>query len=308
MGESGMKIFITGGTGFIGRALTGRLLKEGYEVGVLTRKKPEQGRLIEGLSFIEGNPAERGEWQKCLNDYDAVINLAGAGIFRRWTRNNKELIRDSRIFTTKNLVEAMTDSGNRERLLISTSAVGYYGYHGDEELTEQSPPGRGFLAELSGEWEKTATNAERSGCSVVICRLGVVLGKEGGALKKMLTPYRYYMGSPLGTGRQYFSWIHLKDLVEIYAFLIKKGGVRGPVNCTAPEPVRNSDLARNLGRVLYKPVFMPPVPGFVIRLVMGEFADTILKGQRVLPKRLQEMGFKFEFPSIDRALEDILRD
>ena len=301
-----MNVFITGGTGFVGKALTERLIEEGYEITVLTRKYTGKQYPTETLSFIEGNPTERGDWQKHLNDYDVIINLAGAGIFRRWNKKNKKAIRDSRILTTKNIVEGLTGNSNRGTLLISTSAVGFYGYHGDEILTEESPPGKDFLATVSAEWENTAMEAGKYNTRVVICRFGVVLGKDGGALEKMILPYRYYMGSPIGNGRQFFSWIHLKDLVNIYAFLIKKGNMSGPVNCTAPEPVRNTDMTKILGMVLKRPVFMPHVPGFAITLAMGEFGDTILKGQRVVPKRLLEMGFNFKFPDLAGALEDIL--
>jgi uncharacterized protein (TIGR01777 family) len=301
-----MKVFITGGTGFVGKALTERLLEEGYEVTVLTRKHTGKKLLDGGLSFIEGDPLERGEWQKSLNDYDVIINLAGFGIFRRWNKKNKRAILESRIFTTKNLVQGLTGNSNRETLIISTSAVGYYGYHGDEILAEEDLPGSDFLAKVSAEWEREAMEAGKSNARVVICRLGVVLGKEGGALRKMIPLYKYYMGSPIGSGRQYFSWIHMKDLVNIYAFLIKNRKISGPVNCTAPEPVRNGDLSKILGRVLKKPVFMPNVPGIVISLVLGEFGNTLLKGQRAVPKRLQEMGFEFKYPDISVALEDIL--
>ena len=303
-----MKLFITGGTGFVGGALTRRLAQKGHEITILTRGNRRDQYLIQGVSFIEGDSTKKGDWQELLTDYDVIINLAGASIFRRWTKKNKKAIIDSRIFTTENLVEGLMGRKSSGALLISTSAVGYYGFHGDEELSENSPPGNDFLASVSKEWENAAKKAEKYGARVVICRLGIVLGKEGGALKQMIPLYKWYMGSRLGSGRQWFSWIHQEDLVNIYLFLIRNKDIFGPVNCTSPKPVRNKDMTEIMGRVLKRPTFMPAVPGFMIRLFMGEFGDTLIKGQRVLPEKLREAGFKFRFPELQHALEDILRE
>ncbi len=303
-----MKVFITGGTGFVGSALTRSLVDEGNDVTILTRRIQKDKPLFKDVRYIEGDPTIKGPWQEGLAGNDAVINLAGALIFKRWNKKNKDAIRDSRMFTTKNLVEGLTRGMDKETLFISNSAVGYYGFRGDEELTEESSPGTDFLADVSREWETAAQEAEKIGLRVIICRLGIVLGKEGGALKMMTPLYRYYLGSPLGSGNQWFSWIHMKDLVNIYISLIHDRDAHGIFNCTAPNPVRNREMTKTLGRVLKKPVFMPSVPGFLIRLIMGEFGDTILKGQRVFPKKLQHMGFSFQFPDLQKALEDILQE
>lgn len=301
-----MRVFITGGTGFVGTNLTNRLAQQGHEVTVLSRAIRKNPALPSGASFLEGDPTREGNWQQRVAEHEVIINLAGASIFRRWTRNTKAAIRDSRILTTQNLVHALSAREGRETLFLSTSAVGYYGFHGDEELDESSPPGDDFLASLSHEWESTALEADKLGVNVVLCRFGIVLGEKGGALEKMLTPFRWYLGSTLGSGRQWFSWIHQEDLVNIYLFLINQKGISGPINFTAPCPVRNRDLTRILGEVLNKPTFMPSVPGFILKLSMGEFGSVLLKGQKVLPKRLSDATFQFEFPDIRGALQNLL--
>ena len=301
-----MRIFITGGTGFVGSLLTSQLVQQGHEVTVLTRAIRKTQGLPGSVSFVEGDSARQGNWQEKVAAHQVVINLAGASIFKRWTRNVKAAIRDSRILTTRNLVHALSAREGKETLLLSTSAVGYYGFHEDEELDESSPPGDGFLASLSREWEAAAMEADKLGVRVVLCRFGIVLGKEGGTLEKMVPLFRRYLGSTLGSGRQWFSWIHQQDLVNIYMFLINQERISGPINFTAPNPVRNRDLTRILGEVLGKPTFMPAVPGFVLNLLMGEFGSVLLKGQKVLPKRLLDAGFQFEFPEIRGALKDLL--
>ena len=248
---------------------------------------------------------EKGKWQNGLGDYDVIINLAGASIFKKWTKKNKNIIRESRIITTNNIVDGLKNDV-RGTTLLSASAVGYYGFHGDEALQEESPAGTDFLAVLSNEWEKAAQEAEDAGARVVTCRFGIVLGKEGGALRNLIPLYKYWMGSPLGKGDQWFSWIHLQDLVNILLFLIRNTDISGPVNCTAPEPVRNREMTRIIGEVMNKPVFMPSVPGFMIRLILGEFGNTLLNGQRVLPEKLEKAGFLFRFRDFSMALRDIL--
>ena len=301
-----MKIFITGGTGFVGRTLTAKLIEKGVAVTVLTRSVSGAARLGQGVNYVEGDPTSTGPWQDRVAEHDVIINLAGSSIFSRWTEKAKGMIRDSRILTTRHLVNALAAREGRETLLLSTSAVGYYGFHGDEELDENSPPGDDFLATLAGDWEAEAFRAKDHGIRVVTCRFGIVLGRRGGALERMVRPFKKWMGSPLGNGKQWLSWIHEEDLVRIYLFLIEKEGISGALNCTAPEPVRNRDLTLVLGEVLHKPIFLPPVPGLALRLVMGEFGSTLLKGQKVLPKRLLEKGFKHTFPTLREALMDLL--
>ena len=301
-----MRVFMTGGTGFVGRKIVGTLKKKRHEITVLSRRISPNPSSIDGVSFLEGNPVEPGDWQREVAGHDVVINLAGASIFTRWTKSSKKKIVDSRVLTTRNLVSALKQKEGKETLFLSTSAIGYYGFHGDEELGEESPAGEDFLASLSQEWEAAASEAESLGARVVLLRFGIVLGREGGALKKMMPVFKKYLGSPLGSGKQWFSWIHEQDLADLYLFLMEQEEIAGPVNCTAPYPVRNREFTRTLGEALGKPTFMPAVPGFVMKIVMGEFGSMLLKGQRVMPKRLLEQGFHFRFAKIKEALNDLL--
>lgn len=299
-----MNIFITGGTGFVGKGLTQRLIDSGHRVTLLTRSLRKTGSHPPEVSLVEGDSTRKGEWQKSVSEHEAVINLAGASIFSRWTPEMKRILRESRILTTRNLVEAFEGSG--VRTFFSTSAVGYYGFHEDEELTESSPPGSDFLAQLAVDWEKEALKAEISGVRVVLTRFGIVLGEEGGALGQMVPMFQKYLGGPLGSGRQWFSWIHRKDLTQAFLFLLSKPGISGPVNFTAPNPVRNRDLAAALGRVLNRPARLP-APGFMLRLVLGEFGSILLEGQKVIPGKLLQGGFQFRYPKIEEALAEILK-
>ncbi|RJR50562.1 MAG: TIGR01777 family protein [Desulfobacteraceae bacterium] len=300
-----MKILMTGGTGFVGTILTRAFLRKGHDVTVLTRSsRTEPGP--KGLSYLSADPTRKGEWQEHVPDHDAVVNLAGASIFKRWTKKHKAAIRESRIDVTENLVEAISRGKRRGIRLLSTSAVGYYGFRGDEILDESSRSGEGFLASLSREWESAALRAADHGAEVVILRFGVVLGRNGGAIEQMIRPFRWYMGAPLGSGKQWFSWIHEEDLTAAYIYILENKDLSGAVNCTAPEPVKNEEMTRVLGREMGKPVFMPAVPGFVLKSVLGEFASVILQGQRVIPKRLLQAGFQFRFPDIRSAFRDLL--
>lgn len=300
-----MRIFMTGGTGFVGTLLTESLVKKGHGVTLLTRKIGKSRPGPSGVSMVEGDPTEPGPWQEQVADHEVVINLAGASIFRRWTETEKRLIRDSRIQTTRNLVKALEPRKGMKTTLLSTSAVGYYGFHGDEPLHEDTPSGKDFLATVSRDWEAAASGATALGARVVPCRFGIVLGAGGGALGEMVPLFKKGLGSPLGSGRQWFSWIHQVDLVRVFLFLLEREDLRGPFNCTAPEPVRNKDLTEILGKVLGRPTFMPSVPGFVIRMVKGEFGNVLLKGQRVIPEKLLKAGFRFQYPDLEGALRDL---
>ena len=302
-----MKVFVTGGTGFVGTILTRGLVARGHQVTILTRSVSKEMALPQGASILEGNPTEGGPWQEEVAEHDIVINLAGASIFRRWTDDTKKAIQDSRILSTQNLVEALSARSGKETLFFSTSGVGYYGPHGDEELDEESPPGDGFLASVTGQWEAEALKAQRFGVRVFLCRFGMVLGLGGGALAKMIPLFKWCLGSALGSGRQWVSWIHEQDLVNIYLFLIDTKDVSGLINFTAPYPVSNEEMTRLLGEALKRPTFMPPVPGFMIRLLMGEFGSVLLEGQRVIPRELLGKGFQFQFPNLREALGDLLR-
>ncbi|MGD8228226.1 MAG: TIGR01777 family oxidoreductase [Desulfobacteraceae bacterium] len=301
-----MKIFMTGGTGFVGTALTRKLTQQNHQITILTRALAKDSSLPKGVTYLEGDPAEKGGWQENVAEHEVVINLAGASIFRRWSETAKEIIRDSRIHTTQNLVDALAPRKGKETLLLSTSAIGYYGFQGEEDLGEESGPGDGFLASLAQEWESEARKAEAFGAKVALLRFGIVLGKDGGALRQMVPLFNMYLGSPLGHGEQWFSWIHEEDVAGIYSYLIAERNISGPLNCTAPNPVRNMDLTKTLAEVLGKPTFMPAVPGFMLRLIMGEFGSVLLEGQKVLPNRLLDMGFRFRFPKIKGALQDLL--
>ena len=301
-----MKVFVTGGTGFVGTYLTNKLVEEGHQLTLLTRRIRQDRPLPSGADYLEGNPTQKGSWQDHVADHEVVVNLAGTSIFRRWTTSAKRAIRESRLLTTQNLVDALSSRQGMDTLFLSTSAVGYYGFHEDEDLDEESSPGKDFLATLSVEWESLAMKAENFGARVIPLRFGIVLGKNGGALKQMLPMFERYLGSPLGSGKQWFSWIHIDDLAKIFLYLIGEQDISGPINCTAPHPIQNLELTKALGEALGKPTFMPAVPAFAMKIMMGEFGSILVKGQKVLPKRLLEMGFHFRFPEIRGALQDLL--
>ena len=300
-----MKILITGGTGFVGSQLTSRLIKDNHEVTILTRSLKGAKGSSPGISYLEGDPTKKGPWQEAIKNHEALINLAGASIFSKWTEEHKKAIRESRVNTTQNIVEGVPPQSQKQFTLFSTSAVGYYGFHGDEALVEESPPGNDFLARIAVEWEGEALKAREKGARVVITRFGIVLGEKGGALGQMIPLFEKYIGGPIGSGKQWFSWVHIKDLAEAFAFLLKHPEISGPVNVCSPNPVRNKDLAKALGKALHKPSFIP-APGFMIKLVLGEFGTVILEGQKVIPRRLLESGFTFQYPDIDAALQKII--
>jgi len=299
-----MKVFMTGGTGFVGTALTGQLIAAGHTVTILTQARAGSETALLGRSYLIGNPNLPGDWQESVAGHDVIINLAGASIFSRWTEEQKKILRSSRLDTTRHLFDALPQDAGRISL-FSTSAVGYYGFHEDEELTESSPAGADFLAQLAYDWEHEALRAQSKRARVVITRFGIVLGPNGGALAQMIPPFRNFLGGPLGSGRQWFSWIHMQDLTDAFIFLLSHPELSGPVNLCSPRPVRNGELADAIGRVLHRPAFMP-APGFMIELILGEFGSVLLKGQRVIPSRLLEAGFQFQHPEIEEALRSIL--
>jgi uncharacterized protein (TIGR01777 family) len=300
-----MKVFMTGGTGFVGTYLSRDLVQAGHTVTILTRRERPPSPSQPGISFLVGDPTQEGPWMAAVPKHDWIINLAGASIFNRWTEARKQEIMESRERTTRNLVAALA-TGDRRQLFCSTSAVGIYGARGEEELTEDSPTEAGFLGEVTRKWEAEALKAQDLGVRVVITRFGVVLGRDGGALSQMAPLFKKFLGGPIGSGAQWFSWIHQADHARAFRFIQENPQISGPVNFTAPYPVHNRELARALGRVLHRPSFMP-TPAFMLRLVLGEFADTLLTGQKVLPKRLLDAGFTFNFPTIEAALADLLR-
>lgn len=301
-----MDIFITGGTGFVGSALCRTLIKAGHGVTVLSRSTRSAESLPQGTGHVIGDPAQPGPWQEEAAKCQGFINLAGASIFGRWDDNYKKLLRSSRIQTTKHLVEAIARRGSQtQAILISTSAVGYYGFCEDQKLDESSPPGDDFLAQLCLDWEAEARRAEESGARVVMTRFGIVLGLGGGALAQMLPIFKKGLGGRLGSGKQWFSWIHQADLVRALLHCLENPDLTGPVNCTAPQPVTNSELTKTLAKVLGRPAFLP-APGFAVKLMLGEFGSVLLEGQRVIPSKLEKAGFSFLFPELKAALEDLL--
>lgn len=293
-----MSVFIVGGTGFVGVNLANRLRARGDEVTVMGRDRGRPRGLDPAVAVVAGDATVGGDWQQQLASHHTVVNLAGASIFTRWTDEAKRAIRQSRILTTRNVVDALAAGAT----LISTSAVGYYGFHGEEELGEDAGPGKDFLARLCVDWEAEALRGRERGARVVITRFGIVLGPGGGVLGQMAPIFRAFLGGPLGTGRQWFSWIHVEDLFRALVHLVGRPESSGPYNLTAPEPVTNRTLTRELARVLHRPAFLP-APGFAVRLVLGEFGDVLLRGQRVLPRRLTAEGFRFSYPAIAAALD-----
>lgn len=303
-----MEVFITGGSGFVGKTLCRILLNAGHGATVLSRSAGAAQSLPKGIGHTIGDPTQPGPWQEEAARYQGFINLAGASIFGRWDDAYKELLRSSRIKTTQNLVEAMAGRESKAPpVLISASAVGYYGFRGDEELNESSPSGNDFLARLCQDWEAEALKARELGARVAVTRFGIILGSDGGALGQMLPVFKKGLGGKLGSGRQWFSWIHQMDLVRAILFCLEDNGLSGPVNCTAPQPVTNRELTKALAKTLGKPAILP-APGLAVKLMLGEFGSVLLEGQRALPNKLVEAGFDFHFPDLRAALEDLLGD
>jgi uncharacterized protein (TIGR01777 family) len=307
-----MRVFVTGGTGLVGSRLVRRLQERGDQVALLTRRPAvARAKFGSACNVVEGDPTQAGAWMDSIAECDAVINLAGENIFaRRWSEEFKALLRDSRIKGTDNVVQALARKplGNdgQPKVLVNASAIGYYGPHADEEITEDSPAGNDFLANLCVDWEKAARAAEPLDIRVALVRVGVVLDREGGALAKMLTPFKMFAGGPVGSGRQWVAWVHQEDLIGILLLPLDNRTACGPLNGTAPAPVTNKEFGHALGRALCRPSFMP-TPGFALRLMLGEVAEIITTGQRVLPKRPQALGYQFKFPHIDAALADVLK-
>ena len=300
-----MRILVTGATGFIGRALVPRLQRDGHTIIAWvrseTRARSALGAEIE-LAPASGRDALKAPLARC----DAVVNLAGESVLgKRWTAERRRVLEESRIGVTRDLVSAMAQSSPRPRVLVSGSAVGWYGDRGDERLTEASSPGDDFLARLCRQWEDAAFAAEAAGVRVATLRTGVVLGRNGGALAQMLPPFRLGLGGPVGTGRQYFPWIHQHDLVSAIATVIADQRYRGAVNGVAPQEATSRTFAAALGRALHPPAILP-MPALALRAIFGEAASVLLASQRAEPRALVANGFTFAFPDLDRALADIV--
>ncbi len=297
-----MKIAVTGATGLIGTALSERLHKQGNEIIAISRRK----NLSSPYSVVHWN-VERGELDtSALEGIDAVVHLAGETIAERWSARKKALIRSSRVEGTKLLVEGLKSLSKKPSVLVSSSAIGFYGNRGDEELDESAAPGTGYLPEVCQDWEAEAARADKLGMRVVRMRGGIVLSTKGGALAKMLLPFKLGLGGPVGSGRQWMSWIHIDDVVGGYHFALHQPEFHGVANLNAPRPARNREFTKALGRAVSRPALLP-APGFALKLVFGEMAqDLLLDGQRVLPRHLEQAGFKFQYPGLDEALRDII--
>ena len=293
-----MRIVIAGGSGLLGRPLVARLQADGHTVSVLTRRP----RRVGDVAWSPDAPGE--PWAGAVAAADAVINLAGESIAGgRWTSARKAALRDSRLRATRALVGAILAAGSKPLAFLSGSAIGIYGPHGDEPVTEDTPPGSHFLSALGVAWEREAMAAARV-TRVVLLRTGIVLAREGGALPQMAIPFRIFAGGRIGSGRQQVSWIHIEDWVDMVRWALDTSRVSGPLNITAPGPVSNADLGRALGRALGRPAIVP-APAFAVRLALGEMADVVLNGQRVLPAKAESLGFTFRYPRIEQALREI---
>lgn len=302
-----MKILIAGSTGFVGNALIPTLKKAGHTVCRLVRP----GTVVKGGDDgfqVVWNPGT-GELGGAAVGADAVVNLAGASIAdRRWTQKRKEELRSSRVDATRALVTALAKMSARPRVLVSASGIGIYGDRGEDVLTEENQPGNDFLSQLAKEWESEALKAEALGVRVVVARLGMVLAQQGGALPKMMLPFRCFVGGRISSGRQWVSWVALEDVLQALLFALENGNVRGPLNVISPQPVRNAEFTKALASALHRPALFP-APAFALRLAVGEMADALLlSSQRVLPRKLEQLGFHFQHPDLNEALAAVVRD
>ena len=301
-----MRVIVTGGTGFIGSKLCENLVAKGHEVVLFTRdasrSRDQVHPKVRVVSWAPG-----AAWESWVDGAGAIVNLAGESIAQRWTAAAKLRIVASRVDAAARLSAAIEKAAVKPSVLVNAAAVGYYGPHGDETLDEDSPPGTDFLATACVAWEEAARKIEVQGVRVVMIRAGIVLGGDGGALAKMLPPFKAFAGGPIGSGEQWMSWIHRDDLVALFVFAIENANARGPINGTAPNPVTMKEFAKALGRALHRPSLFP-APAAAVRLLLGEMATVVLEGQRVVPRRAEALGFKFRFTEVGAALQDVTKD
>jgi uncharacterized protein (TIGR01777 family) len=307
-----MRVIITGGTGLIGRALSADLAADGHEVIVLSRAPERSKGLAAGVRAERWDGRTGDGWAALADGADAIVNLAGAnisgeGLFpSRWTDERKRIIRESRLDAGRAVVDAVRQTSRKPRVVIQASGIGVYGPHDDESIAEDGPVGHDFLASFAAhEWEPSTAPVEAMGVRRAIVRNAVVLSKTDGALRPMLLQFRLFAGGPIGSGKQWMSWIHLKDEARAIRSLIENGSATGPFNLVAPQAVTNAQFARTLGRVMGRPSWLP-LPGFVMKAAFGEVADLLLTGQRGVPQRLADSGFQFRFPELEGALRDVL--
>lgn len=302
-----MRIIITGGTGSIGRPLTAALVNDGHDVTVLSRNPNKAKNMAGGVKLLAWDGETAQGWGQAADGADAIINLAGEGIGDgRWDEARKQRIRQSRMKAGKAIMDAISAASARPKVLVQASAVGYYGVQtGDKPATEAASPGTDFLAKVCFDWELSTAAASRLGVRRPIIRTGIVLTKEGGALPKLLLPFKLFAGGPLGSGKQWLPWIHIEDQVRAIQFLLQNEAADGPFNLSAPNPVTNSEMAKAIGEVMGRPSFMP-APGFALRTALGEMATMVLDGQKAVPAKLQALGFQFKYDSIVPALRNLL--
>jgi uncharacterized protein (TIGR01777 family) len=301
-----MRALITGATGFVGKRLLHRLDEPAV---VLSRNaaKAEKSLAAFNVKAFNWDAENQAAPAEAFDGVDVVFHLAGEPVAEgRWTKEKKRRLRESRVEGTRNLVQTLNQLPKKPRVLISASAVGYYGDRGDEVLTEDAPPREDFLGEICMAWERESHAARQAGIRVVNPRIGIVLGEKGGALGKMLLPFKMGVGSPLGSGKQYMPWIHIDDLVSLMLFAAERESISGPLNATAPHPVTNSEFTKTLGKVLRRPTFMPAPPAFMLKILIGEFADVLLQSQNAVPKRALDAGFQFHYRDLEPALREIL--
>lgn len=293
-----MRVLITGASGLLGQALQRSFAEKGYEMLLASRKEPTDDRHIQWS--IEDGFADPEK----LEGIDAVVHLAGESVSGlRWTDEKKKAIRDSRVLGTRSVIDAISKLNKKPKVLVAASAIGFYGERGDEELTESSTGGDNFLAEVGKAWESESRRAEDAGIRTVLLRTGIVLSKDGGALATMLTPFKLGVGGVVGSGKQWMSWISLDDEIEVINFAIESENLRGAINAVSPHPVTNEEFTKTLGEVLYRPTFLP-LPEFAVSMIFGEMGDALLLAStKVLPKRLEEAGFKFKYPELKTAIQ-----
>ena len=301
-----MRVIVTGGTGFIGSRLCESLVAKGHEVVLLTRDASRSRDHIHPKVRIV-SWAEGAAWNSWVDGSGGIVNLAGESIAQRWTAAAKERIATSRIEAAARLCAAIEKAAVKPSVLVNASAIGIYGPRGDEVLTEEAPPGNDFLATTCVAWEEAAKKAELLGVRVVRIRTDIVLGEGGGALAKMLPPFKAFVGGAVGSGKQWMSWIHRDDLVALFAFALESPAANGAINGTAPHPVTMKEFAKTLGRVLRRPSLLP-VPAPAVRLLLGEMATVVLDGQRVVSKKAEALDFRFRFTEIEAALRDVMGD
>lgn len=301
------RVIVTGATGLIGKALCKRLMEKNYAVVVFARDPAKARTAVPGAAeYVAWQPAESGAWASAIDGAHAVINLAGPSLAgKRWTAEYKRYVRDARVIGTRGLVNAMTSATVKPRAFVSSSAVGYYGFRDDTPLDESASPGGDFLAQLCQAWEQEALKAMAQGIRTVVVRSGIVLDGKEGALPQLMLPFKFFVGGPILPGTQWMPWIHLADEVGIIMLALEDERARGPLNATAPTPQRNRDFSKAVGAALGRPSLMP-VPGFALRIIVGEFAESLTTGQRVLPKKAQELGYQFKFPELGPALREIV--